>query len=276
MHVDRRETGAIEGRRHFQLTVDALLAQDRHAWTRADSHERRGDVCGRIVRQRHCQPLVVGIEQTIVFLLRAFRVVTQRLHAITRFRPGAMQIDTRLANEHLAAAVDLHLAAAIRRADQHSCDAGGLERGLDDIALRPANLHNGAQLLAEQRLHRTRRRTITQIADIERQAAPRGEGHFGDAGEQATVGTVMISQQHVIGGQLLNDLEECGQLRRRIDVGRLRPGGVEHLRQRRSAQPVAAFAKVDQQQVGDFAVDLELRRQRPPCIQHRRERTDDQ
>ena len=52
--------------------------------------------------------------------------------------------------------------------------------------------------------------------------------------------------------------------------------GVEHLRQRRSAQPVAAFAKVDQQQVGDFAVDLELRRQRPPCIQHRRERTDDQ
>ena len=37
MHVDRRETGAIERRRHLDLAVDALLAQDRDRRPRAAS-----------------------------------------------------------------------------------------------------------------------------------------------------------------------------------------------------------------------------------------------
>ena len=44
MHVDRGEAGAVERRRHLDLAVDALLAQDRDARARAARDERRGDV----------------------------------------------------------------------------------------------------------------------------------------------------------------------------------------------------------------------------------------
>ena len=47
VHVERVEAGAIERRRHFDLAVDALLAQDRDARPRA-VNKRRGDVRRRI------------------------------------------------------------------------------------------------------------------------------------------------------------------------------------------------------------------------------------
>ena len=48
VHVDRLEAGAVEGRGHLVLPVDALLAQHRHARARAGGYERRLDAPARV------------------------------------------------------------------------------------------------------------------------------------------------------------------------------------------------------------------------------------
>src|SRR5690606_22841502 len=48
VHVEGAEAGAFERRGHFQLAVDALLAQDRDRRPGSGGDERRGDVLGRV------------------------------------------------------------------------------------------------------------------------------------------------------------------------------------------------------------------------------------
>ena len=270
MHIDGGKTCPVEGRRHFGLAVDALLAQDRDPRPRASGNERRGDVFRRIVGQRHRQPRIVLIENAVIRLPRAFRVVAQRLHVEAGFRPGALQVDTLLAQHRLTPAGDTQLAAAIGRAEQHGRNTRRLEHRLHGIAHGAANLDHRAQFFGKQRANAACGRTVAQIADIDAHAAVRGEGHFSQAGEQPAVGTVMIGQQHSVGGKALNQRKKSRQLFRRINVGRRRARGTESLRQRRTAQAVAAHAEVDQHQVARLAAGLQLRRQRMPRVRHRR------
>ena len=53
--------------------------------------EGRGYVLVDVETQLHMQTGVSGIEDAVVFLLRAFRIVAQLLHLISRFRPGAVK-----------------------------------------------------------------------------------------------------------------------------------------------------------------------------------------
>ena len=51
VYIDCREAGAVEGRRHLHLAVDALLAQDRYARTMAGGDKGRGNVGVAVVTQ---------------------------------------------------------------------------------------------------------------------------------------------------------------------------------------------------------------------------------
>ena len=85
---DGTEPGAIEDRRHFELAVDALLAQDRDLGSRAAIDVRRRDIVGGIERQAREQAGILRIERACALFLGAGRVVTQRLQPIARLGPG--------------------------------------------------------------------------------------------------------------------------------------------------------------------------------------------
>ena len=92
---DGSEAGAIEHRRHLDLTVDALLAQDRDLGPRAARDVRRGNILGRIERQLREQARdPCGSSVRCALFLGARRVVAQRLHAdsSSRTRPRATRV----------------------------------------------------------------------------------------------------------------------------------------------------------------------------------------
>ena len=102
VHVDRLEAGAVERRRHLDLAVDALLAQDGDARAALRCAIGRGDVfCGSKVKLQRAGPDRHASRMRSYSSLRAFRVVAQRLHAVGGLGPGALQVDA-LLREHRA------------------------------------------------------------------------------------------------------------------------------------------------------------------------------
>jgi hypothetical protein len=99
VHVDRVETGTVERRRHFHLTVDALLTQDGNLWANAFLDVRRGDVLVDVVAQLDAQARVVFFQQHVEFLLGAVGVVAQALDLVAGLGPLALQ-QAALAFEH--------------------------------------------------------------------------------------------------------------------------------------------------------------------------------
>ena len=81
-----------------------------------------------------------------------------------------------------------------------------------------------------------------------------GKGHFGDGGEQATVGTVVISQQFAVGVQALYYGEEGFQVFGVVEVGGHCAHCAVHLRKAGGTQTVLTTAQVDQNQVAVDAV----------------------
>ncbi len=106
VHVGDREAGAVEGRRHLDLAVDALLAQDRDRRARPRRDERSGDVLGRIEGEDRREPRVGGIGDPRVFLVDDVGIVAQPLQLVRRRRPRAVQIDARLVEQRRAAGGD--------------------------------------------------------------------------------------------------------------------------------------------------------------------------
>ncbi len=95
VHVARLEAGAVEGRGHFDLAVHSLLAQDRHLRARAAADVRRGNILRRIEGQFRVQSRIRRIEDAVILLLRALRVVAQHLQLIRGLRPRALQCNSR-------------------------------------------------------------------------------------------------------------------------------------------------------------------------------------
>ena len=85
----RGEARAMERGGHLHLAVDALLAQDRHAWAHARLHVGGGDVVARVEREVREQARVVRVHGTIVLFARAVGVVAQRLHQVAGLGPRA-------------------------------------------------------------------------------------------------------------------------------------------------------------------------------------------
>ena len=93
MDVERVEPGAVEARCHLVLAVHALLAQDGEPRPRTSVDERCRHIgCGG-VGERGRQARIAIVEQGVVFLTRADRVVAQALHRLAEFRPSAVQVD---------------------------------------------------------------------------------------------------------------------------------------------------------------------------------------
>src|SRR5690606_10887008 len=89
---------------------------DGYARASAASDERRGNVLGRIEGELRVQAGIGSVEQRIVLLAGAIRIVAQRLHAITGFAPGALQLDARLVEQLDAMLADNDAVVVAQRA----------------------------------------------------------------------------------------------------------------------------------------------------------------
>ena len=117
VNVVRVESGPIERRSHFDLTVDSLLAQDRDLRPRTSCDEGRGDVVGGIERRRGRQARILAIENSIELFLGATGFVAQLLHPESHLRPRALQMRARCGEYRLRVAHETQLIARVGAAD---------------------------------------------------------------------------------------------------------------------------------------------------------------
>ncbi len=104
MHVVGVEAGAVERRRHLDLAVHALLAQDRERGRAPVAmYGAATSSAGSNVSLRR-EAGIRGIEQALVFLVGRVRVVAQPLQRVRRRRPRAMKIDAGLVEDDRSAA----------------------------------------------------------------------------------------------------------------------------------------------------------------------------
>src|SRR5690606_40948345 len=96
------EACTIEGRGHFDLTVDALLAQDGHLRAQALLDVGRSDVLIHIEGQRGGQARILLVEKDLEFLISAVGVIAQALDLIAGFAPLTLQQTTLAAKYRLA------------------------------------------------------------------------------------------------------------------------------------------------------------------------------
>ena len=157
MHVVRVEARAVERGRHLDLSVDALLAQDRDPRARARGDVRRRDVVVRVEREPR----------------RQFRDRRRRGCARTprRRRPGcragaawrASSTTTRDAGRCATSssrtaivAANADAVAACRSRRRSSPRGPRRAQREQGVRVAAAHLHDGAQLLGEQRRQRHR------------------------------------------------------------------------------------------------------------------------
>src|SRR5262249_40503110 len=118
VHVGRREAGAVEGGGHLELTVHALLTQDRDAWPRAPrERERSGYVSIELERGAREVPGLVRVDAGALLLLGAARIVAQSLDAVGRVRPQRAQARTLPGEQRVVALHDPDLLTDDRPAD---------------------------------------------------------------------------------------------------------------------------------------------------------------
>ena len=277
MHVDSREAGAIESRCHFHLTVDALLTQYGNLRTHVLLDVRRADVVVDVKAELDRQAWVFFVQQGIEFLLGAFGVVAQLLDLVAGFCPLALQQTALIAEHSLAIEADGHVAAVDRLTDDRHAVAqtsrAELRQHFRGGVL--ADLDHRAQFFVEQ--YGVDLGTVVgQGIEVQVQTAVAGEGHFQSSDQQAAVGTVVVSQQHVVGIQALDHGEERLEVFSVVDIRRLTTEQAVGLRQDRGAHAVLPAAEVDQDQVGFALVQTQLWRQGLAYIDHRGEAGHDQ
>ncbi len=245
VHVHRVKAGAVERRRHFNVGVHPLLAQHRHFRASALGDIRRGDVFLRCEGQLHVQTGILFILLGLMFLIGTRRVVAQALHLPGGFRPPGAQRIAAFAVQRLAVLGDDETIAGLHAADvMHVVGQSVLrERLFHVVETFGAHLDHRAQLFVEQH----RQRIVTETVEIDVHAAVTGEGHLRQRHQQAAVGAVVVSQQRLIGHQLLHGVEEARQLRNVAHVGRFVAQLAVNLRQRGGTQRVMAVTQIDQQ-----------------------------
>ena len=176
MHVTASKPARWERRCHLHLPVHALLAQDRDARARAARDERGRDVQVGIERQRDGQPGRGGVDPPFLLLVRAGRIVAQRLQGVGGLRPHGAQAGARLVEQDVGAATDHHaLAARDRTADGVHRPAQTVtgQHLIDPWRIVGTHLHHGAQLFIEQRRQRRGARARQRPMSISRPARPR-------------------------------------------------------------------------------------------------------
>ena len=260
VHVHGAEPGAVEGGGHFHVTVNTLLAQDRHLGPGTGIDERAGHVLAHVESEAHVQARVVGIGDRFELLAGAVRVIAQRLDPVAGFRPQPLQPPARTFAQHRAAQAQAHHVLVVHGADtvHTAAQAGVLVALAHRLNVGGAHLDHRAGLLGEQRRHGFRA-VAGDVVQHDVQAGAAGERHLRQGGEQAAVGAVVVGEQALFRQQPLGYFKEGDQVVGVVQIRRHITDLAEHLGQRRAGQAVLAPAQVDQQQ---FAVQtgFELRR----------------
>ena len=245
MHVDRGEARAIEGRRHFDRAVDALLAQDRHPRLDAGRDKRRGDVLVDRVGQGGRQRQIAALPQGRVLLARARCVIAQLADPVAGLGPDGVQVEPALVNQRPATRTDTD--APVDRRVAEGADVRGEpvarehgERGGD---VRVGHLDHGTGLLGEQRCHGIGDRT-----EIGMDARVRRKRHLGQRHEQPAVGAVVVGEQPTGRGEFADGGEETAEQGRVVDVGRHVTERAVHLREAGPAEARLAGTEVDHEQ----------------------------
>ena len=118
VYVNSGETSAVEGRSHFDLTVNALLTQNRYQRTLVA--QIRCNIFINIEGQFSVDTRIFCIEQSIKFLLRAVGVITQCLHFVAGLCPQALPGHAAFAEEFFVLEAEGNLVVVIQRTDHLS------------------------------------------------------------------------------------------------------------------------------------------------------------
>ena len=244
MHIDRGKSGAVKGRRHLHLAVDALLAQDRYTRALPGSNEGRGNVGVTVVAE-------VGGETGILrpngckLLVGAISVVTDTGDGVAGLCPERVQ--------GFSPAVDqLEL-----RGIHHNAPIGPRRRNAGHRVAKANRLGTsehigdmfGRHLQDSARLFRKESRIGLIGRDIEinlQPTAPR-KGHFQQCDQQATVRAVVVGKYPVVVLGLFHQLKERVNILRG-DVGGGAAHLLPHLREHRATDPVLPTTQIHQQQ----------------------------
>ena len=201
-------------------------------------------------------------------MLGTLRIVTQLCNAIARLGPGLQQLDATRPKNQLGITAQADLVLRIGFANEMIGQRCGTQLLGDTRTVLTADLDHRSQFLGKQ----AGKQMITETAlehvgllfqpidvihvgvvanrvEHQRQSALCCESHLAHGGEQAAVGTIVVSQQHVVTTQLLDSLKKGFQLQR-IDVRCMLADRVVGLREHRAAEAILALAQIDQQQFG--------------------------
>ena len=254
MHIDGVKARTVEGCRHFNVGVHALLTQYGHFWTRTGGDVRRGNIFVDIKRQFNVEAWIGIVSFSVMFLIGTLRVIAQTLHLPGGFRPPHTKLCAAFAEHILTIGAQsetitrYRLTKIVHAIRQPVSSQSRFYR----FTLSSANLDNRAQLFVKQR----RQTIVAQSADINLNTAVPGEGHFSQRHQQPTVGTVMVGQQLTRSNQRLNRVVEAFQLLNVTHIGRLIAQLTVNLRQCRSPQRIITETEVNQQQGIVFGREL--------------------
>ena len=153
VHIECVETCARERRGHFDLAVDALIAQHRNLRPRALVDARCSYILRWIKAQLRRDSRFIVVTTPGEFGLRTFRVVAAFHHRKARFRPGRHQVAPRPTRDRFATEPELDAFAAAWIADEVRNPGQAMidQQFLEILALAGANLHDGTEFLSEQR-----------------------------------------------------------------------------------------------------------------------------
>ena len=271
VHVIGVKAGSGKGLRHFQLSVDALLAKDRDPWCPRPTRVQRDSVFGRIEGKPRVETCICPVFKPFIFLLRRDRIISKRLDQIAGFAPGQLQVNAFFGQQGPGGPNHPQFIALVRMSDDvTSGGEPGVPQYLHDRrTIGFANLYHRTEFFAEQRcqdrigftqlLRRVADVVIIDIGfafrvgecvQINRHATVRGEHHLDQRNQQSAIRTIMVGKDFLIAREPPDGCKKVFKARRVVQVRR----DVAHLSvdlcQCRRAQAVLAIAQINQQQFG--------------------------
>ena len=253
---------------HARQPVDAGTAREAHEKGLRDVVQ-----CVSESQRRRADP-AAPVRQPGEFLLRALGIVTLHLDRVAGFAPGLEQFRQVEPRQPRTAGADVQRPAFGRFTDvgQQRTNALVAADGAHLFHVVHANLEDGAEFFAEQ----SAGKALGGQVEIQVQSAARCKCHLAHGGQETAVGAVVIGQQETVAAHSLHGPEKARQVIGIFEVGDLFAELAEHLGQRRSCQPVASGAEVEQQQSARAVRHVQLRRQCAPGVRDRCERGDHQ
>ena len=159
MHIHRSKSRPVERRRHFEVAVDPLLAQDGNLWLGTRVDEGCTYIQCWIEAQRRTETRV-SCGDLGIFAISTGRVIPQTLHLITGLSPLLLQGGAVTRHYELTRVTQANGLLSDRATDFLHAKAPRANRINDARHLAIRNLHQHAQLFIEIGRKRRRLRCI--------------------------------------------------------------------------------------------------------------------